>query len=201
MAPSKAPPNYTFTFRTGDPSPPTLHKRTGLWRVRIPEYKHWNHSKADGTTEFTRYPRKPPSGADVEHVKFATAEIAAEWAYTCRVEVEFCHPEKKGLHLPKPISRLWLKSYLRDEILSFSKSMVLTTALHLKILTTKKSRGAGGSSSTVLQQLWEDRGHMLDKSPKCHPEVAGEGHEYCFGKLKRDFRHQHDRKSESSTLI
>jgi len=79
--------------------------------------------------------------------------------------------------------------------------MVLTTALHLKILTTKKSRGAGGSSSTVLQQLWEDRGHMLDKSPKCHPEVAGEGHEYCFGKLKRDFRHQHDRKSESSTLI
>ena len=57
------------------------------------------------------------------------------------------------------------------------------------------------NETTVLQQLWEDRGHMLDKSPKCHPEVAGEGHEYCFGKLKRDFRHQHDRKSELSTLV
>ena len=45
------------------------------------------------------------------------------------------------------------------------------------------------TEKTVLQKLWERRGHELDKSPKCHPECAGEGHEYCFGKLKRDFRH------------
>ena len=30
---------------------------------------------------------------------------------------------------------------------------------------------------------------MLQKSPKCHPELAGVGTEYCWGKAKYQYRH------------
>ena len=34
----------------------------------------------------------------------------------------------------------------------------------------------------------EQRGHEFDKSPKCHPELAGDGVEYDWGKSKHGFR-------------
>ena len=45
---------------------------------------------------------------------------------------------------------------------------------------------------TLLQQLVDDLGHELEKTPKVHPEIAGEGIEYAWGKSKRDFRHSND---------
>lgn len=48
------------------------------------------------------------------------------------------------------------------------------------------------NETTLLEQQVLDRGHRLRKSPKCHPELAGEGVEYCWGKSKRDFRHLND---------
>jgi hypothetical protein len=41
---------------------------------------------------------------------------------------------------------------------------------------------------TLLEQLLEDLGHILEKSPKCHPELAGVGIEYCWGKSKYNYR-------------
>ena len=41
---------------------------------------------------------------------------------------------------------------------------------------------------SMLQVLVEDRGHILQLSPKYHAELAGEGVEYCFGRCKWWFR-------------
>ena len=40
----------------------------------------------------------------------------------------------------------------------------------------------------LLQQLVQDRGHILLSSPKCHPELAGDGVEYGWGQSKRYYR-------------
>ena len=39
-----------------------------------------------------------------------------------------------------------------------------------------------------LQHLVKSRGHRLIMSPKCHPELAGVGIEYSWGKSKLEFR-------------
>eukprot|EP00733_Pompholyxophrys_punicea_P000792 Pompholyxophrys_punicea_v1_NODE_290_length_2356_cov_40.811280.p1 type:complete len:268 gc:universal NODE_290_length_2356_cov_40.811280:1473-2276(+) len=44
------------------------------------------------------------------------------------------------------------------------------------------------NEKTALQALFEDRGHILLMSPKCHPELAGVGIEYSWGKSKLEFR-------------
>lgn len=41
---------------------------------------------------------------------------------------------------------------------------------------------------SALQHLVESRGHILIMSPKCHPELAGMGIEYSWGKAKLEFR-------------
>jgi hypothetical protein len=45
------------------------------------------------------------------------------------------------------------------------------------------------NEKTQLQQLIEDLGHRMDKTPKCHPEIAGEGVELNWGKSAYEFRH------------
>ena len=40
----------------------------------------------------------------------------------------------------------------------------------------------------ALQEIVESRGHILILSPKCHPELAGCGIEYSWGKSKQYFR-------------
>ena len=42
---------------------------------------------------------------------------------------------------------------------------------------------------TQLEQLAKGLGHAMDKSPKYHPEIAGEGIELCWGKSAYEFRH------------
>ncbi|CAM9150338.1 unnamed protein product, partial [Chrysoparadoxa australica] len=42
----------------------------------------------------------------------------------------------------------------------------------------------------MLQKLLESKGHVLLMSPKFHPELAGVGIEYSWGKAKQDFRSQ-----------
>jgi hypothetical protein len=42
---------------------------------------------------------------------------------------------------------------------------------------------------TQLEQLVNDYGHLMDKTPKCHPEIAGEGIELIWGKSAWEFRH------------
>ena len=42
----------------------------------------------------------------------------------------------------------------------------------------------------ALQAIVEARGHILILSPKCHPELAGCGVEYSWGKAKMTFRRE-----------
>ncbi|CAN0378133.1 unnamed protein product, partial [Ectocarpus sp. 13 AM-2016] len=41
---------------------------------------------------------------------------------------------------------------------------------------------------SALQHVVESRGHILIMSPKCHPELAGVGIEYAWGKAKLEVR-------------
>ena len=41
---------------------------------------------------------------------------------------------------------------------------------------------------TALQELVESRGHILRMGVEGHPEMAGKGIEYCWGKSKQKFR-------------
>ena len=45
---------------------------------------------------------------------------------------------------------------------------------------------------TLMEELVLERGHEFEKTPKCHPEVAGDGIEYDWGKSKHDFRELND---------
>ena len=49
---------------------------------------------------------------------------------------------------------------------------------------------------TELQDIVESRGHILLISVKCHPECAGAGIEYCWGKLKIEFRKRNCQKEK-----
>ena len=56
---------------------------------------------------------------------------------------------------------------------------------------------------SALQDLVESRGHILLISVKCHPECAGAGIEYCWGKLKFEFRkrnHQKEKRKSGQEL-
>jgi hypothetical protein len=44
------------------------------------------------------------------------------------------------------------------------------------------------TETTALQELLESRGHILVPCVKCHPELAGCGIEYSWGKSKMEFR-------------
>jgi len=48
------------------------------------------------------------------------------------------------------------------------------------------------TEQTELQRVFTNRGHILLMSPKAHPELAGKGIEYSWGKAKRDFRQHND---------
>jgi hypothetical protein len=41
---------------------------------------------------------------------------------------------------------------------------------------------------TALQEIFRRRGHILVMTPKGHCELAGEGIEYCWGRMKKYFR-------------
>ena len=43
---------------------------------------------------------------------------------------------------------------------------------------------------TVLERLFREKGHIVVASPRYHPELAGLGIEYCWGKGKWCFRRQ-----------
>ena len=42
---------------------------------------------------------------------------------------------------------------------------------------------------TMLQAMGRSMGVIIDQSPKCHPELAGEGVEYSWGCAKNAYRH------------
>lgn len=48
------------------------------------------------------------------------------------------------------------------------------------------------TEKTAFQDMLLKRGHIPEMSPKCHPEVAGVGVEYCWGKAKQHFRRHTD---------
>ena len=53
---------------------------------------------------------------------------------------------------------------------------------------------------TAMQELTEDLGHVQEKTPKKHPEIAGRGVEYCWGKSKVHFRHNNNFSSNAANL-
>ena len=44
------------------------------------------------------------------------------------------------------------------------------------------------TETTAMHDLMEVLGVEMDQTPKCHPEVAGRGMEYCWGKGKYEYR-------------
>ena len=53
---------------------------------------------------------------------------------------------------------------------------------------------------TAMQELTEDLGHVQEKTPKKHPEIAGRGVEYCWGKSKVHFRHNNNYSPNATNL-
>ena len=51
-----------------------------------------------------------------------------------------------------------------------------------------------------LELLVKERGHILEKSPKGHPELAGVGIQYCWGKAKMHFRRNKKQRVETKFL-
>ena len=52
--------------------------------------------------------------------------------------------------------------------------------------------GDFANEPSALQYMLAERGHLLVMTPKAHPELAGKGIEYSWGKAKRDFRQLND---------
>ena len=53
------------------------------------------------------------------------------------------------------------------------------------------------NESTVIEKLFRQYGHIVIASPRYHPELAGQGIEYCWGKAKYCFRnHANDLNSK-----
>ena len=46
------------------------------------------------------------------------------------------------------------------------------------------------NETTILEEIFIEKGHILVSSVKCHPEMAGCGIEYSWGKLKLKFRRE-----------
>ena len=46
------------------------------------------------------------------------------------------------------------------------------------------------TEKSAIQEAIEERGHILRLSPKYHPEIAGVGIEYSWGKAKQEFRNR-----------
>ena len=53
---------------------------------------------------------------------------------------------------------------------------------------------------TAMEELTELLGHKQEKTPKKHPEIAGRGIEYCWGKAKMTFRHNNNYSSNAKNL-
>ena len=54
--------------------------------------------------------------------------------------------------------------------------------------------------TTQLEEIFQSRGHILAFSVKCHPEMAGCGIEYCWGKLKLDLRRNNSRGEDTLSV-
>ena len=48
------------------------------------------------------------------------------------------------------------------------------------------------AAKSALEEFVSSRGHLLDMSPKLHPEIAGVGIEYCWAVAKQEFRCEND---------
>ena len=53
---------------------------------------------------------------------------------------------------------------------------------------------------TAMEELTELLGHKQEKTPKKHPEIAGRGIEYCWGKAKMTFRHNNNYSPNAKNL-
>jgi hypothetical protein len=54
---------------------------------------------------------------------------------------------------------------------------------------------------TALQDMLESRGHILVTCVKCHPELAGCGVEYSWGKSKMEFRKKNTGENKRANLL
>lgn len=59
---------------------------------------------------------------------------------------------------------------------------------HLNMKLTLNNCPDYKSERTALETLAEEIGVVVESSPKCHPEIAGEGIEYTFAAYKMDYR-------------
>ena len=52
--------------------------------------------------------------------------------------------------------------------------------------------------TTIIEELFVRRGHILIMSPKGHPELAGVGVEYSWGKSKLEFRRSNEARNKEN---
>jgi len=54
------------------------------------------------------------------------------------------------------------------------------------------------NETTIIEELFVSRGHILIMSPKGHPELAGVGVEYSWGKSKLEFRRSNEARNKEN---
>jgi len=87
-----------------------------------------------------------------------------------------------------------IEGYVREE--KGLKQYVWERGWYVDGMTTDQMRDALGAcpdfknESSKLEKLFREAGHILEMSPKGHPELAGVGVEYSWGKSKMYFRRE-----------
>ena len=82
----------------------------------------------------------------------------------------------------------WNQYSVKGRGLEIEEALPVTEILSLKILMQKQEDFVG--EVTLLQYHASLLGAILDRSPKCHPELAGEGIEYAWAFAKLFYRRQ-----------
>ncbi len=94
-----------------------------------------------------------------------------------------CKFYSRGLHVEGMRSSL-IKSEIESRL---ARGIDLVQA-HLDAPLVLSEQEDFQNERSVLEEIIFARGHILMLSPKCHPELAGLGIEYTWGKAKKAFR-------------
>eukprot|EP00951_Prasinocladus_malaysianus_P004373 scaffold30728_cov33-Prasinocladus_malaysianus.AAC.1 len=112
---------------------------------------------------------------DVQHMQFQEGD-SPPW-YAPQTKAEDYVGKPKGLK-----QLLWERGFLSNDTQLTLKEMRQTLANTTDFL----------HEETALEQVVHSAGHLLRMSPKGHPELAGMGIEYTWGKAKFYFRRNND---------
>eukprot|EP00035_Acanthoeca_spectabilis_P013889 m.261212 g.261212 ORF g.261212 m.261212 type:complete len:959 (-) comp15996_c0_seq9:29-2905(-) len=111
------------------------------------------------------------------------------------VELEGYLGKAKGVRQVLWERRLWVPGMLLKVNPGHKK---FTVGGPMCASTVLGSCGDFQAERSMLQKLFEDRGHIMQASPKGHPELAGYGLEFDWGMSKMDYRRRRSRAERPS---